>query len=451
MMYPRLKLARNLLTNDGVIFISIDDNEVAHLRRLCDEVFGENNFIANAIWRSKDNSNNDAKRFSLDHNHTLIYARTSDWTPTRITDERKQSHFKNPDNDPRGPYFDGNPLNSPNYRENLIYKLKSPQGFEISPPKNGWRWSQEVMQEKIASGEIRFTADGKGIRRRTYLADMKGLPPSTLWTDLDRTGHNRQAKYELLKLIPEDVFDTPKPVKLLKHIMQLAALDSDSIVLDFFAGSSTTADAAMQLNAEDGGSRKFIMVQLPEPTPENSDARKFGYKTVAEISRQRIKAAGDQLTGEFASQRSLDSIDVGFRSFTLSDTNFAKWRLSSDVEEDVLRQHLLSLRDSATDDASADDLLTEILLKQGYSLTERIESATVSDLEVRVVRDTDGDIAVLAYLDDQIKPTLDHLRGFADESPIRIIMLEDAFQGDDELKTNLAQLCSSRGIELWTA
>src|SRR5690606_17675491 len=146
--YPRLKLARNLLANDGVIFISIDDNEVHNLRKVCDELFGEMCFIADAIWRSKDNSNNDAKRFSTDHNHTLVYSKNQDWQPARIQDESKQSHFKNPDNDPNGPYFDGNPLNSPNYRENLIYDLIAPNGTIIKPPKNGWRWSQHLMNEK---------------------------------------------------------------------------------------------------------------------------------------------------------------------------------------------------------------------------------------------------------------------------------------------------------------
>ena len=453
MMYPRLKLARNLMTDDGVIFISIDDNEVANLRRLCDEVFGENNFIADAIWRSKDNSNNDAKRFSLDHNHTLIYARSSQWVPARISDESKQGHFKNPDDDPRGPYFDGNPLNSPNYRENLIYVLTSPQGIGIEAPKNGWRWSKEAMQEKIASGEIRFTPDGRGIRRRTYLRDMEGLPPSSLWIDLDRTGHNRQAKYELMRLMPEDVFDTPKPVKLLKYILQLASVDSDAIVLDFFAGSSTTAHAVMQLNSEDGGSRRFIMAQLPEPTPEKSKAREAGFNTIADISRRRIELAGEAILAESANQ--LDSrgapFDVGFRAFKLADTNFSKWKVSSDVEGDALQQHLLSLRDSATDDATADELLTEILLKQGYSLTEAVSAAEVAGLDVRLVRDRDGDIGVLAYLNEHVKPTLDQLRAFVDESPTRIIILEDAFHGDDELKTNLAQLAKSKGIEVWTA
>lgn len=449
MMYPRLKLARNLLTDDGVIFISIDDNEVANLRRLCDEVFGENNFIVDAIWRSKDNSNNDAKRFSLDHNHTLIYARSGKWFPARISDENKRGHFKNPDNDPRGPYFDGNPLNSPNYRENLIYSLASPQGIEIKPPKNGWRWSKVAMAEKIASGEIRFTPDGKGIRRRTYLADMEGLPPSSLWTDLERTGHNRQAKYELTKLIPEDVFDTPKPVKLLKYILQVGSVDSDAIVLDFFAGSSTTAHAVMQLNAEDGGRRRFIMVQLPEPTLENSAAREAGFRTVADIARRRIELAGAAIVAEQDSQLGIEDTrpDVGFRSYILVDTNFTKWRVASDVEPGRLEQHLFSLRASANDEATADALLAEVLLKQGYSLTEQVQTVEIAGLSVQSV----GGGLLLAYLDEHTKPTLDQLRAVVDAEPGKIVILEDTFHGDDELKTNLAQLAKSKGIEFWTA
>jgi adenine-specific DNA-methyltransferase len=449
MMYPRLKLARNLLTDDGAIFISIDDTEAAHLRRLCDEVFGEANFIADAIWRSKDNSNNDAKRFSLDHNHTLIYARRASWVPARVSDESKRSHFKNPDNDPRGPYFDGNPLNSPNYRENLVYSLTSPQGIEIKAPKNGWRWSREVMAAKLVSGEIRFTADGKGIRRRTYLADMEGLPPSSLWIDFERTGHNRQAKYELMKLMPEDVFDTPKPVKLIKHILQLASVNRDEIVMDFFAGSATTAHAVMQLNAEDGVARRFIMVQLPEPTPEKSKARELGYDTVADISRRRIELAGAAVAGEQDTRLGADqaSLDVGFRTYTLTDTNFTKWRVTSEVEPDKLEQHLLSLRDGAEGEATADALLSELLIKQGYSLTEQSAEQDIVGLTVHAI----GGGLLLAYLDEHTKPSLDQLRAVVDEEPARFVILEDAFHGDDELKTNLAQLCKTRGVELWTA
>lgn len=420
MMYPRLKLARNLLTDDGVIFISIDDTEAANLRRLCDEIFGDSNFVADAIWRSKDNSNNDAKRFSLDHNHTLIYARSSQWFPARISDDNKRGHFKNPDNDPRGPYFDGNPLNSPNYRENLIYSLTSPQCIEIPAPKNGWRWSREAMDARIASGEIRFTSDGKGIRRRTYLADMEGLPPSSLWIDLERTGHNRQAKYELLKLMPEDVFDTPKPVKLLKHILQLGSVDSDAIVLDFFAGSSTTAHAVVQMNAEDGGRRRFIMVQLDEKPDPKSDAAKAGFNTIAEISRERIRRAGAKVVEETG--LAADQLDVGFRSLRVDTTNLADVLSTPD---ETGQAELVHLVDSVKPDRSSEDLLFQVLLDWGLELTMPINVEVLDGHHVLFVENG----AVVACFDTAISSEL--VRAIAKREPLRAVFRDAAFAADD--------------------
>jgi len=283
---------------------------------------------------------------------------------------------------------------------------------------------------------------------------MDGLPPSSLWIDLERTGHNRQAKYELMKLMPQDVFDTPKPVKLLKYIMQVAKADSDAIVLDFFAGSATTAHAVLQLNAEDGGNRRFILVQLPEPTPEQSKAREIGLNTIADIARRRVDVAGEAIRVDVANQLVArdEPLDVGYRSYSLADTSFAKWRVTSDVEANALEQHLLDLRESSSaDDATADDLLIEILLKQGYSLTEKIAPVEIDGLELRVVYDSDGDFGVLAYLDEHTKPSLEQLRNVVGAGPARMIILEDALQGDDELKTNLVQLAKSKSVELWTA
>jgi adenine-specific DNA-methyltransferase len=256
----RLELLRRLLCDEGSIWITIDDNEAHYLKVLCDEVFGRDCFVASAVWRSTDNSNNDAKQFSVDHNYVLIYSKRPEWHPVPSTgDEAKRSHFKNPDNDPRGPWFDGNPLNSPKPRPNLTFDLIAPNGNRISPPKNGWRWSKETIQEKIQTGEIRFTKDGKGIRRRTYLADMKSLPPSTLWASLEETGHNRQAKYELKNLFPDravaDLFGTPKPEKLIKRILDIATVDGD-LVLDSFLGSGTTAAVAHKMG------RRWIGIEL---------------------------------------------------------------------------------------------------------------------------------------------------------------------------------------------
>lgn len=259
LMRDRIELLKRLLAEDGSLWIAIDDNELHYLKVLCDEVFGRANAVASIVWRSTDNSNNDAKQFSVDHNYILVYANHPDWVTLKLSDEGKRTHFKNPDADPRGPWFDGNPLNSPKPRPNLMYDIDSPSGHRISHPPNGWRWAKETLLEKIRTGEIRFTEDGKGIRRRTYLNDMKGLPPSTLWADLEETGHNRQAKYELKTLFPEravsDLFGTPKPERLLKRILEIATLPGD-LVLDSFAGSGTTGAVAQKMG------RRWIMIEL---------------------------------------------------------------------------------------------------------------------------------------------------------------------------------------------
>lgn len=260
LMRDRLEIIAKLLSDDGSLWVSIDDNEAHYLKVMCDEIFGRLNFVANVVWKSSDNSNNDAKQFSLDHNHILVYSKNDDWLSIKTRGEDEEyGHFKNPDDDPRGPWFDGNPLGSPAYRENLVFDLLSPQGHTIKPPTNGWRWSRETLQEKLDSGEIRFTPDGKGIRRRTYLWEQKGLPPSSLWVDLEETGHNRQAKFEQKRLFPEwtksEWFATPKPEKLLKRILDIATHQGD-LVLDSFAGSGTTGAVAHKMG------RRWIMVEL---------------------------------------------------------------------------------------------------------------------------------------------------------------------------------------------
>ena len=265
MMYPRLKLLQKLLAEDGVIFISIDDNEYANCKLICDEIFGGHCFITDAVWRSSDNSNNNSLKFSEDYNHTLIYAKNSTWKPNFIDDPSKRKHFKNPDNDPRGPWFDGNPVNNPGWRPNLQFDITAPNGNVIKHPQNGWRWSMETIQEKLKTGELRFSEDQTRLIRRTYLYELGGLTPSNLWTDLETTGHTRRAKYDLKKIFPEvkvtDLFSTPKPSLLIEYILRLATAP-DSIVLDSFAGSGTTAHAVLNMNKADGGHRKFILVEM---------------------------------------------------------------------------------------------------------------------------------------------------------------------------------------------
>ena len=261
MLYPRLELLRELLHDDGTIWMSIDNNEGHYLKVIADEVFGRQHFIADVIWRSADSSNHDAKQFSLDHNETLVYAKRPDWLSNPLPrTEKANAHYKNPDNDPKGRWFPGN-LSSPNPRENLKFEIVSPSGNKIKSPANGWRWSKDKVAEKISTGEIVFSPDETKIIRKTYLADQKGLSPSTLWDDISETGHNRQAKYELKKLFPEmltsQLFKTPKPERLIQKILMVATEPGD-IVLDSFLGSGTTAAVAQKMG------RQFIGIEMGE-------------------------------------------------------------------------------------------------------------------------------------------------------------------------------------------
>lgn len=480
MMYPRLKLARNLLTQDGIMFISIDENELAHLVRLCEEIFGSDNVLGAFPVIMNLKGNQDAFGFAETHEFVIACARNKAacvlnkfpvdeekvlaewqeddhglfkeadnlratgvnaprskrpklWYPIFI-DPETSDFYVTEDDEPKDPAHD------------TLWPL-NPAGDELS-----WYWSKAKLNAEKHNLILKHTSNGWQFykKQRPDLGDLPSSKPKSIF--FKPAYSTSTATKQLKELLGGRYFDGPKPVPFLADLVQIGT-SKDSIVLDFFAGSGTSAHAVMEQNARDGGSRRFIQVQLPEPTPVGSEARGAGFDSIAAISRRRIELAGEKVAKDFALYIKArdEALDTGFRAFRLADTNFSKWRLSSDVEEDALQQHLLSLRDSATDDASADELLTEILLKQGYSLSEDISPAEVGGLDVRLVRDRDGDVAVLAYLNEHVKPTLEQLRALVDESPTRIIVLEDAFQGDDELKTNLAQLCKSKGIELWTA
>lgn len=261
-MKTRLELSFRLLSSSGTIFVFCDDNEQAYLKVLMDEIFGRDRYIQTVVWRNCDNSNNDAKQFSQDHNYILVYSRNEGWESYKLDRTEGQSkHYKNPDNDPRGPWFDGNPVNSPNPRPNLRYTITAPNGNIINSPANGWRWNQDELARRMATGEIRFNDAGTGIIRRTYLNEQKGLPPSTLWdicekplwVDIEETGHTRQAKYEQKKLYPgittSDLFKTPKPERVIKKIFDISTEEGD-IVLDFFGGSGTSAAVAHKMKRQ---------------------------------------------------------------------------------------------------------------------------------------------------------------------------------------------------------
>ena len=269
-MKTRMELSRKLLHPNGTLFIFCDVNEHAYLKVLLDEIFGRNRFITTVVWRNSDNSNNDAKQFSLDHNYILVYSNNELWESYKLDRTEDQAkHYKNPDNDPRGPWFDGNPVNSPNPRKNLMYQIEAPNGNHIDPPPNGWRWDRTTLHKKMESGEIRFSEDFKTIIRRTYLNEQKGLPPSSLWTitednlwvNLEETGHTRQAKYEQKKLFPEiptsELFRTPKPERVIQKILRISTEPGD-YVLDFFSGSGTTGAVAHKMG------RKYIVCEQME-------------------------------------------------------------------------------------------------------------------------------------------------------------------------------------------
>lgn len=445
MLYPRLKVARDLLSDDGVIFISIDDNEEHNLRKVCDEIFGESCFVSAVIWKSSDNSNNDAKQFSCDHNTILIYSRHSGWEPQKIMDKSKRSHFRNPDNDPNGPWFDGNPLNSPNYRENLIYNIVAPNGNIIRPPKNGWRWSQETLNNKMRLGEIYFNESMTNIKRRTYLKDMKGLPPSSLWVNMEQTGHNRQAKYELLELMPEDVFDTPKPLRLIRFIISLVKENTNSIILDFFSGSGTTAHAVMQANIEDKGNRKFILVQLPEnldiKLQQASNDNKQTIKNaislcdklhqkhlLSKVAIERIRRAGKKIREDNKDKEGIEKLDTGFRVLKLDSSNMEDVYYTP---QEFTMQSLFN--ENVKADRTGEDLLFQVMLDLGIELSAKIETQQIAGKTVYLV---DDNYLVVCFDRDVTEATITEI---AKLHPIYFVM-RDASAANDNVIDNFEQL-----------
>ena len=312
-MYPRLKVAQQLLKDTGVIFVSIDDNEQANLKLLMDDIFGEGNFIANVIWQHSIQPKGYLGNFSIHHNHTLVYSKTQKFELGSL--ERTEEHnkaYSNPDNDPNGDWRSGDVRNAL-YRPNLIYPISTPSGKIIEAPEKGWRWSKETIEEKIKTGEIIFSEDETRIIRKIYLNKLEGRAPETIWFGKEvgttRDG-NRVIKELFDGVLP---FDTPKPVELIKKALQLSNR-KDAIVLDFFAGSGTTAHATMQLNAEDDGNRQFILATIDEPA--NSDvARSAGFDTIDQISRERIRRAAQKIKNENPDT----NIDLGFKHFLVKD------------------------------------------------------------------------------------------------------------------------------------
>lgn len=426
MIYPRLRLSKDLLSENGVIFIAIDHNEHANLKQLCDLVFGLQCYIAEIAWRSSDNSNNNALTFSEDYNTILVYSKRPDWKPNFLNDPAKRAHFKNPDNDPRGPWFDGNPVNNPGLRPNLQFDITTPSGKIIKHPANGWRWSRETINEKLKTGELRFSEDETRLIRRTYLADMEGLPPSTLFNDLATTGHTRGAKYELKKLFPDapvtDLFSTPKPSLLIKYLLSIGS-KPDSVIMDYFSGSGTTADAVMQLNAEDGGKRKFILVQVPEKCEGNKT-----FATISEMGKERIRRAGQKIHDE--NPLTTQQLDIGFRVLKCDTSNMKEVYYSpADYEADLFD----FMTDNIKEDRTPEDLLFQVMLDLGVELSSKIEEKVIAGKKVFNVADG----FLIACFDADVSD--ETIKTIAQKQPYYFVM-RDSSLANDSVATNFEQI-----------
>ena len=495
MLYARLLLARSFLRSDGVIFISIDDHEQHHLREICDEVFGERNFVAQFIWQRAFSPKNDAKYVSTSHDYVLMYARNIDaFTIGRLpfTEEAK-ARYKNPDNDPRGPWTSGD-LSVKTYNKSYDYPITTPTGREVRPPKGScWRVSKERFAELLADNRIVFGKDGNGSPMlKRFLSERKreGMTPTSLLLH-EMVGHSKEGAQELNTLMDGRVFDGPKPVRLIRHLMTLANLDpqGSDIVLDFFSGSATTAEAVMRANAEDGGNRRFILVQFPEQCAPDSPYPLDHYRNICEIGKERIRRAAAAIASQVDCTKivhgggtrvldksenaespilssfdadldqqiktdninnlgadtklaansesastacSLEDLDLGFRVFKVSSSNF----LPSYFQVDSLSQDMLStLEGNIKSDRSDLDLLFECVLDWHLPLSYPFKIQRVAGHQVYDYNDGD----LLACFETDVGESFVHSLAQRELKPLRVVMRDSCFQ-DSASKINLSEL-----------
>ena len=437
MMFPRLYLARNLLREDGAIFISIDDNELANLQKICNEIFGEENLIAVFVWKSRQNKDNrPEKGASIDHEYVLCYGR-------RVRgDERKIEQYSNPDNDSRGPWASANMvgLASKNRRPNLHFDLVDPKsGINYGCPEMGWRYDRKTMARLIGEERILWpsSADGRP-RRKAFFEDLTSQftgTSSLIGIDL----YTRDGTAEISDLFGFRPMDFPKPAGLVREIVEQGAGNKD-IVLDFFSGSCTTAQAVMELNQKDGGDMQYIMVQLPEPCDKESEAYTRGLKTIADIGKERIRLAAKKISEEHESQLALDGsdkLDLSFKAFKLDLSNFKVW--DGDVAAGAgLAEQLEMHVDHVSDASGPEDILYELLLKAGFPLTTKVETVDLAGKPVFSIEDG----ALLICLEKEITSEL--IDAMAEANPLQVICLDEGFKGNDHLKANAVQTFKAR-------
>lgn len=443
MIYPRLKIAKDLLSEDGVIFISIDDNEVANLRKICDEVLGEKNFISQIIWKKRSTPPND-KVIGAAHEYVLAYAKKIDLTALNLRERTKEqlSRYKNPDHHPKGPWTPGDlgaNVKGGRYVASLYFPIVNPRtGEKFYPPQNGnWRFNQDTIMKLLANNEIFFGENDNGRPKlKRFLCDVKdGVTYTSLW---DFVPLNTQGSFEMTDLLGNlTIFDNPKPMGLIKELCKLGS-NSDDTILDFFSGSATTAHAVMQLNAEDGGSRKFIMVQLPEACESGSEAAKAGYKNICEIGKERIRRAGKKIKEElqkaaqvqkeedplFASAESTgaaDQLDIGFRVLKLDSTNMKEVYYNP---AETSQDDLLSRVSNIKPDRTPEDLLFQVMLELGVLPSSRIEKSIIAGKQVFDVADN----FLIACFDDNV--TDEVVTAIAKRKPVYAVLRDSSFSSD---------------------
>jgi adenine-specific DNA-methyltransferase len=453
MMYPRLYLARNLLRDDGVIFISIDDNESANLKVLCDEIFGSENFVSQFAWQKIHSTKNDAKHVSVNHEYIFLYSKNINQLDVKLLprSEKMNERYQNPDNDERGPWASGD-LVANEERRDGYFEVTGPTGLIFNVPSGKhWVYARENLMKMIEEGRIWFGKDGTAFPRlKRYLTEVQqGKKVDSLWFSED-VGHNQEAKREIKNLLDDQpVFDTPKPVRLISQMLRIST-DTDSVVLDFFAGSGTTAHAVMALNLEDVGTRQSISVQMPEVLADDSEAYKAGYRTIADITRARI----DKVIAKLKAEHPDKTADLACAHFTLAPSNFKVWRGDA-TSADALREQLALFQSAEKQGAGAQDpsgpsaMLAELLLKHGlgalgvHAISKPKQMAGVTVHRVLMPNDQDMWLCFEPYT-EALKTEM------VKAKPAHVVMLNSCFVGPkaDELLSNLQLELSGLDIGL---
>ncbi len=437
MMYPRLFLAKNLLRQDGVIFVSIDDNEVHNLRTVMNEIFGEENFVAQIIWHSKYTVANDTRYTSQQHEYVVAFAKSKGSIEKLRLPRTKEmdDRYSNPDNDPRGAWK-ATPLHAKSGKgESYIFTFRN--GIKWSAPSGRFpRYSQASLQRLDEEDRLWFGKDNTTTPSvKTYLIELEDERVSGDVWSYEEVGHTHSSNEELAAILGKGIFDNPKPTKLIIKMLQLST-DKNDVVVDFFAGSGTTAHAVMQLNAQDGGSRKYVCVQLPEKCKPETEAAKAGFVTIADIAKERIRRAGKRIQEDNPDQK----IDVGFKMFKIDESNFKIWNTHvTSVEQ--LEQQMIEMFDNVQPGATKEAMMYELILKSGKELNVAIEEKTAGG--EKYFRINDGSLVIC--LADKLSKEL--FTGILVEKPKKIIVLDKSFGNDDQLKTNLLLQAEGAGVD----